>query len=109
MQVWTEIESPLILKEISSRLSELKKLSFARLKELPEISSDSTRIGESEVTFTTYRDIEENGNLEIVVQASVKQGDGVILKHKQVSADGFGVSSDGEVHVLSKDTLYFYM
>lgn len=109
MEIWTEIDSPDIIQELTSRLDALRKLPFNHLREMPEFSEESVRIGEMEVTFTTYRNTEDNGNVGIVVQARIPRRDGVLMKHAQVLADGFKMTCNGKTEPLPKKVLYSYM
>jgi hypothetical protein len=109
MEIWSKIDSRNIISELKSRLNELSKLPFNRLTELPEFSTENVRIDETEVIFTTYREIDKNSGVEIVVQAQVSRSKGLIFKRAQVSADGFRMTCRGETESLPMKFLYSYM
>lgn len=108
MNIWTEIETPDILRELSSRLDQLRTVPFEELKALPEVTNEKATVGGQEVAFTTYRETEDNGSIEIVLQASISQSKASFLKRSQVSAEGFRMTPTGEVLPLPKGTIYPY-
>ena len=108
-EVWTEIDSPAAMLELRSRLNTLKGKTFDYLVYLPKFSTDTVLIGETEVTFTTYRKMQDNDNVEIVLQARIEAAEGVLVKRAQVSADGFGIARNGAIEPLLKKALYDYM
>ncbi len=108
MNVWTEIEAPDILKELANRLDQLRRIPFEELKALFEVTNEKATIGSQEVAFTLYRETEDNGNIEVVLQASISQSRTSFLKRAQVSAEGFTMTPGGEILPLPQGTIYYY-
>ena len=108
MKIWTEIESSNILLQLSSQLDRLKDIPFEELAVFPEVTNETVTIDDQDVIFTTYREMEENGDIEIVLQASSSLPNISISKRAQVSAEGFRMTPSGEILPLPKGTIYYY-
>jgi hypothetical protein len=109
VEIWSEIDSHDIVSELKSRLNKLRNQSFNHLIGLPEFETENVCINGTEVSFTTYREMEKSGSVEIIIQARVAQRNGMIFKKAQVSADGFRMTSSGETGSLPMKILYSYM
>jgi hypothetical protein len=105
MHIWTSIDSPAVLSEFASRLNKLRETPYSKLRALPESVGDSVTIDDRDITFTTYRKIVENDDLEIVLHISIPLRDLVFTKVDRVFADGFLIAPDGETRPLSKEAL----
>jgi hypothetical protein len=108
MKIWTEIESPNILNELSNRLNQLKAIPFEKLETFPGATNETATIGDQDVTFIIYRETEDNGDIEIVLQASLSLTNVSLSKRAQVSADGFRMTPSGEILPLPKGIIYYY-
>jgi hypothetical protein len=108
MNIWTSIHPPAIKKEFESRFNRLRTTPYKHLKELPEYSSDTIKIDNRDITFTTYRNITEEDGLEIVLKISMPAGKLLFTKVGYVTADGFSVTANGKTESLPKEVLYDY-
>lgn len=108
MEMWSEIDSPNIQMEMSSRLNRLRTSTYDDLKALPDSRNETVAICGEEVVFTTYRDLIDNEELEIVLQASRLQKDSMLAKRGQVAAEGFRITPNGKILPLPEGTIYYY-
>ncbi len=109
MNIWTSINSQTVLAEFEARLNHLKTTPYEKLKESPERVQDTAKIDGQNITFTTYRHITKNDDLEIVLQISIPSRKLLFIKVARVYAEGFCIASSGELHPLPKEALVEYM
>lgn len=108
MNIWASIHSPAIKKEFESRFNRLRMTPYEQLKELPEYSSDTIKMDNRDITFTTYRKITEEDDLEIVLKISMPAGKLLFTKVGHITADGFRINANGKTQPLPKEVLYGY-
>jgi hypothetical protein len=108
MHIWTSIDSPAVRSEFEAQRNELKMRPYEKLRELPEHVTDTVKIDNRDITFTTYRHATEKDDLEIVLTIAMPSSKLLFTKPVRVFAEAFCITPGGEIRPLPKETLYEY-
>ena len=93
-----------IASEVRTRIQRLSALSDAELRSLPEVQTERVPSLGNRVTFTTYRDIQKDQSLLIVVQAYQY----LFLGIGNMFVEGIVVSPSGERSTAPENLLWDY-
>ena len=94
------------MKELlESRLSDLRKKSFAELAELPASQSEPAVSGTKRVTVTVWTDRTAPHELRVVVQAYRPW----LLGFGKMAAEGFTIDNTGALRDLRPEELYEFI
>ena len=99
--VWTTIQAAL-----ATQVDALLQRSYSELERLPACEPIGGRHNGIDITFTTYRDVLEDGAIQIIVHASTSVRRAFFFRANMLLAQGFRLSRDGRVQDVPDRDLY---
>ena len=90
---------------VAERVERLKSRPFVELAALPPYRVERVRLGNAQITLTTWKDASDSGDLRIVVQGYRH----VLVGIGMMTAKGFMISSGGSVRELSRSEILEYI
>jgi hypothetical protein len=97
-----------IKHQVRFKLAGLRKLTYAELSKLPEVSTAAVRFGQSSATLTTFREGVAGERLAIVVRCGPKGATDGFIWHG-LHADGFYIEPNGQTTAIPERILFAYM
>ena len=101
-----DIVRKIVQAELAARVDVLLQRSHAELERLPACEPILVRHHGVEITFTTYRDVLDDGLIQIIMHASTLQRRTLFSKANMVLAKGFRMTRDRHIQDVPDRDLY---